>query len=66
MTDFAWDQDDRYLSNDGDGPLVARILSTTDRTVRLERWCGDGPRIQFDLKISFFLSDRCGWRRRCR
>jgi hypothetical protein len=61
--DFDWDQNDRYLSNFGEGPLRARILCATDKTVKMERWKGSGRRVRFELPLKFFQSERCGWRK---
>lgn len=61
---FEWDQDDRYVSNHGTGPMVARILCATDKTVTMERWLKanpDGRRTKFDLPVSFLRSPSCGW-----
>jgi hypothetical protein len=62
---FEWDQNDRYRSNDGDGPLVARILCATNKAVTMERWTPKSPRrrTRFELPLKFFTSPRCGWRR---
>jgi hypothetical protein len=60
---FEWDQNDRYRSNNGVGPLLARILCVTDKTVKMERWPEKGAgRTRFELSIKFFRSPRCGWR----
>lgn len=59
-----WSQEDRFLSNYGKGPLTARILCATDKTVRMERWRGKGryrSTVQFELPLKFFLSPACGW-----
>jgi hypothetical protein len=62
---FEWDQNDRYLSNDGKGPLTARILCVTQDTVKLERWNKSRIRghVRFELPLKFFVSPRCGWKR---
>ncbi len=61
---FEWDQNDRYVSNNGSGPLLARILCATSKTVTMERWRVDGKKVhRFELPLKFFLSDRCGWKR---
>lgn len=62
---FEWTHKDRYRSNDGKGPLVARILCATDTTVKLERWNEKRPdsrRTTFELPLKFFCSRLCGWR----
>ena len=60
---FEWDQNDRYASNEGKGPMVARILCATDKTVTIERWRVNGKQVRrFELPLKFFLSDRCGWK----
>lgn len=57
---FDWDLSDRYISNNGDGPLTARILACTDKEITLERWKGKRS-TKFTLPLEFFLSSRCGW-----
>jgi hypothetical protein len=60
---FEWDHDARYRSNDGKGPLTARILCATTDEVTMERWSNEhGKRTRFTLPLKFFLSPRCGWR----
>ncbi len=59
---FDWGNEDRWRSNYGKGPLIARVLCATDKTVKLERWHEHGSRrIRFDLPLKFFLSKKCGW-----
>jgi len=68
-SDFRWDHNDRYLSNDGKGPMMARILCATDKIVKLERWNmkSKNPRKKSGtLSIKFFTSDRCGWKKTSR
>jgi hypothetical protein len=62
---FEWAKEDRFRSNYGSGPLVARILSATDKDLRMERWPQSGGRkTRFTLSLKFFLSPRCGWVKR--
>jgi hypothetical protein len=61
---FEWTHEDRYRSNDGKGPMVARILCATATTVKLEQWNEkrpDGRRTRFELPLKFFCSRKCGW-----
>lgn len=61
---FEWDQNDRYISNHGTGPMIARILCATDKTVTMERWLRahpEGRRTRFELPIKFLRSPSCGW-----
>jgi hypothetical protein len=63
---FEWSHEDRYLSNYGRGPLMARVLSATDKIVVLERWNSKNKRptkLTFPLSLKFFTSPRCGWRK---
>jgi hypothetical protein len=60
-----WDLGERYYSNGGKGPQVARILSWCDGVLTLERKM---PRAKnwerFQLKERYWLSRSCGWRLR--
>lgn len=60
---FQWNQSDRYRSNNGAGPLTARILRVVDGAATMERWHTD-PRkaVRFELLVSFLQSERCGWK----
>lgn len=61
---FEWNQEDRYISNHGAGPMVARILCATDKTVTMERWMKmrpEGRRTRFELPTGFLRSPSCGW-----
>jgi len=63
---FEWSQEDRYMSNDGRGPVMARILCVDGKIVTLEKWNSKSqkPRNEtFRLSLKFFTSDRCGWSR---
>lgn len=53
---------DRFRSNNGKGPLLARILYVEGDEVHMERWpeCG-GKRVQFALPLPFLTSQNCGW-----
>lgn len=65
ITSMEWDSTDIYYSNNGAGPLMARILYATNDTVHMERWHLTGQaRRRFELPISYFLSPRCGWKLR--
>jgi hypothetical protein len=56
-----------YRSNNGAGPVMARVLSADDAAVTLERWNGQWDerdsrvRTQFTIPMSFFLGKTCGW-----
>jgi len=66
MMKFEWSQEDRYLSNDGRGPIMARILCVDGKIVTLEKWNSKSkkPRKEaFPLSLKFFTSDRCGWKK---
>lgn len=64
MRNFEWDRLDVYRSNEGAGPLKARILCVGDGYVHMERWKrSQESAVRFSLPIKFFLSDRCGWKR---
>lgn len=56
-----------WRSNNGAGPLTARVLCVSDGVVILERWKGKRKGNQnlrrFELPLKFFLSDKCGWKR---
>ena len=59
---FEWDRDDIYISNNGKGPMKARIVCATDKEVTMERWRqGNGRRTRFILPIWFLKSPKCGW-----
>lgn len=54
----------RYRSNNGKGPMVARIIGVTNESVKMERWYEKNPRsrrVSFELPISFLDSPSCGW-----
>lgn len=62
---FEWSHEDRYLSNNGKGPLVARIVCATDKEVTIQHWNirnPDGRRRKAVLSLSFFRSRKCGWK----
>lgn len=66
MAKFEWSHEDRWMSNNGKGPMMARVLSATDKIVHLERWNSKNKRPrpkQFPLSLRFFTSERCGWKR---
>lgn len=61
-----WHPEDRYLSNNGSGPMMARILRATDKIVTLEKWNTKSKRPRrdsFPLSVAFFTSPRCGWKK---
>lgn len=63
---FEWSHEDRYLSNNGRGPMMARVLCATDKIVKLEKWNtkSKNPRREsFPLSLKFFTSPRCGWKK---
>lgn len=58
--------DGEFRSNDGRGPLRARVLHDDGDTVTLERWDERVPgsrRVRFQLKKWFMASASSGWRR---
>ena len=63
---FEWNHEDVYLSNNGRGPLKARILCATDKTVTIEWWKKPGrknqKRTRCKMPLTFFNSPRCGWK----
>lgn len=62
--DFEWSREDRYRSNGGRGPLTARILCATNKTVTMERWADGAKHVtRFELPIKFLSSPTCGWRK---
>lgn len=54
-----------FVSNDGKGPMRARILEVTEAGVAMERWHVNAKRntAYFVLSLEFLLSPRCGWKR---
>lgn len=62
---FDWSHEDRYISNDGKGPLVARILCVSRGVADMERWpLRGGARVRFTLPVKFLRSTSCGWRKK--
>ena len=64
--DFEWDLSDRFLSNRGHGPLVARILCIVDDVAKMERWhkkSGPQRAVRFNVPVKYLMSDNCGWRK---
>lgn len=54
-----------YRSNNGKGPLRARLVAADNRTVTLERWDERSKRKRrtvFKLPRRFFVSASCGWK----
>lgn len=63
--DFAWSTSDVFVSNNGAGPLRARILCIADDVAQMERWPARGGRaFTFSLPVRYLVSTRCGWVRR--
>lgn len=63
---FDWGTEDRYRSNYGKGPIMARILAVANGEAKMERWHErrpNGRRERFVLRVSYLTSPRCGWRR---
>lgn len=67
MKEFEWDQHDVYVSNDGNGPLRARILCVSEGVVKMERWHPNTPdrRDRFELSLDYLTSPKCGWKNPC-
>ncbi len=53
-----------YRSNNGKGPLMARIVRVVGDVATMERWNPSRPRRreQFTLPLAFLSSPHCGWR----
>lgn len=63
-TPIDWSMNERFRSNNGKGPLIARIVSKTEDTLTMERWYEKRPhsiRVQFQLPAWFLGSPTCGW-----
>jgi hypothetical protein len=61
-----WKAEDRFKSNYGKGPLVARILSETPKFLEMELWnvASKKPRRRkFRLSARFLASRYCGWKK---
>lgn len=53
---------DTFRSNNGTGPLLARVLFIDNGIATMERWRDGGRRITyFELPGSFLRSPLCGW-----
>ena len=63
---FDWGTEDRFLSNNGNGPLEARILSIANGVAKMERRNrgGGGLPVRFTLTERFLQSPHCGWRKK--
>lgn len=63
--DFTWCESDRFKSNGGHGPLVARIVDEKGDSLIMERWNAKSPkrRTTFVLPVKYLMSPRCGWKR---
>ena len=64
MEQFEWDSDKIFVSNNGAGPLAARILCVADGVAKMERWNKKRPvnRTRFTLPVWFLSSPQCGWK----
>lgn len=56
-----------FLSNDGAGPLSARLLWIAGDTARMKRWRGreydkSTKVVYFELPVRFLSSKKCGWK----
>jgi hypothetical protein len=61
-----FDPDARYRSNDGKGPLLARMVDVTETAFVMEHWHPrkHSMKTKFELPIWFLLySPSCGWKR---
>ena len=59
-----WNTTDVFRSNDGAGPLRARILLWARGKVEMERWHQKSPsrRVRYTLSERYFTSPSCGWK----
>jgi hypothetical protein len=64
---FDWGWEDRYRSNHGKGPYMARVLAVSNGEVQMERWdTRQGKRAKhtrFMLRLSYLTGPTCGWKR---
>lgn len=61
-----WDSRTVYRSNEGDGPLRARIVSESPRgTYNMVRWNAKSPNrtTKFSVSADLLDSNRTGWRK---
>ncbi len=59
-----WSPDDIYRSNNGHGPLRARILSVSHGKATMERWNEKGSRKdRYEISVAYLMSPRCGWKK---
>lgn len=56
-----WGREDRYVSDYGNGPLIARILCVAKDEVVMERKTPRGRWKRFTLPYEFAKSEACGW-----
>lgn len=64
LVNFDWAHEDLYRSNNGAGPLTARILCATNTVVTMKRWRrSEDNAVVFKLPLRFLLSSNCGWRK---
>lgn len=62
MRGMEWSKEDVYLSNNGTGPLIARILCIANGVATMERRNKRGKRWQrFELPVKYLTSKKCGW-----
>lgn len=61
---FEWNLSERWFSNDGAGPLVARITAVVAGIATMQRWHRKSPARQtrFELPVSYLCSQACGWK----
>ncbi len=62
MSDFNWSQEDRYRSNGGKGPLIAKITHVDSEGIHLLYGVGSKFNSSTCLSEKYFLSKRCGWK----
>lgn len=71
MKQYDWGTEDRFRSNNGNGPLTARITHVSGEMVHIVWWKGvrepdDHTNKKRAVSLSakfFFESKSCGWRR---
>ncbi len=55
---------DHFTSNNGSGPLLARITGIAQGVAYMERWKnGSTYKTAFTLPVRYLLSPRCGWKK---
>lgn len=62
-----WTRDDRWISNYGDGPLVAEILYVANGIAEMRRWNKDRKKAtlytNFKLSFNALVNNETGWRK---